>query len=287
VLYRVDGGIESDESSLDGFSGYRSSIPVRVGNGATDQVQLDVYGDVLYAIWLHATEHGDLGGATGRNVAAIADHVAKVWRDPDHGIWEVRNDPTHFTQSKAMCWVALDRAVRLAEEGVIPDRSDRWRREADAIRRFIDENGWDEERRTYVRSSDLREELDAGLLTLSLMEYDPGDSERLAGTIDAIRRDLAEGPLVRRYRGQDGIDSEEGFFLACSFWLADALARAGRLDEASSLMDELVDLGNDVGLYAEQLDGETGDFLGNFPQALTHLALIGAACSIAQRTGER
>jgi GH15 family glucan-1,4-alpha-glucosidase len=278
VLYRIDGGMEADESLLE-LAGYRGSSPVRIGNGAADQLQLDVYGDVMHAIWLHASAHGDLGGETGRAVAKIADYVAQHWREPDSGIWEVRSDPTHFVQSKAMCWVALDRAVKLAEGGFISDRAVTWRAEANAIRDWIDENGWDDELGSFVRASDLRE-LDASLLTLSLMEYDAG-GDRLSGTVDAVRRELADGPLVARYRGEDGLEGDEGYFLTCSFWLADALARTGRVDEANDLMAELVGLANDVGLYAEEIDSG-GEFLGNFPQGLTHLALIGAACSIAE-----
>jgi GH15 family glucan-1,4-alpha-glucosidase len=280
VLYRVDGGVEADEKTLGGLAGYRGSSPVRAGNGAAKQVQLDTYGAVMHAIWLHADYHGDLGGETGRAIAAIADYVAEVWRRPDSGIWEVRSDEKNFIQSKAMCWVALDRAARLAEDGLIPNRSERWRSEAEEIRAFIDERGWDEERGSYVRAPDVRE-LDASLLTLSLMDYAPGDDPRIVGTIDAVRRELADGPLVARYRGEDGVEGEQGYFLACSFWLADALARSGRTEDAITLMDELVDLANDVGLYAEEV-GASRAFLGNFPQGLTHLALIGAAVSVSR-----
>lgn len=278
VLYSLDGGATTDEHELDHFEGYRSSRPVRVGNAAGEQVQLDVYGAVLDAIWTHVRNQGDLGGDTGRSVAKIADYVTEHWRDTDSGIWEVRNDPTHFAQSKAMCWVALDRAIRLAEAGIIPDRSEQWRASADEIRRFIDERCWDDERSSYVRATDLRE-LDAGLLTLPIMDFDGGP--RLALTVDAVRRELADGPLVHRYRGDDGVVGGEGAFLTCSFWLADALARTGRVPEAIELMDELAGFANDVGLYAEELDPETGAFLGNFPQGLVHLALVNAAVSIA------
>jgi GH15 family glucan-1,4-alpha-glucosidase len=281
VLYRVDGDVEADEKTIDGLAGYRGSSPVRAGNSAAKQVQLDIYGSVMHAIWLHAEYKGDLGGETGRAVARIADYVAESWRQPDSGIWEVRSEPTDFIQSKAMCWVALDRAVRLAEAGFVPDRTERWRAEADEIRAFVDEHGWDEERGSYVRAVELRE-LDASLLTLSLMDYAPADDPKLRGTIEAVRRELTAGPLVSRYRGEDGLSGDEGHFLACSFWLADTLARSGRIDEATELMDQLADLANDVGLYAEEIDGESGAFLGNFPQGLTHLALIGAAVSIAK-----
>jgi GH15 family glucan-1,4-alpha-glucosidase len=283
VLYRVDGGVEAHEKTLGGLAGYRGSSPVRAGNGAAKQVQLDIYGAVMHAIWLHAGYQGDLGGETGRAIAAIADYVAKVWRRPDSGIWEVRSEERNFIQSKAMCWVALDRAIRLAEDGLIPDRSGRWRSEAEEIRAFIDERGWDEEQGSYVRAPDAPE-LDASLLTLSLMDYEPGDDPRIVGTIDAVRRELADGPLVARYRGEDGVEGGQGYFLACSFWLADALARSGRTEDAIALMDELVDLANDVGLYAEEV-AEDRVFLGNFPQGLTHLALIGAAVSVSRAEG--
>jgi GH15 family glucan-1,4-alpha-glucosidase len=176
-------------------------------------------------------------------------------------------------------------AARLAEQGHLPDRSERWLREAGAIRHFLVEDGWDAERRSYIRAPDLRE-LDASLLTLSLYAVDDPAGERLQGTIDAIRRELGEGPLVWRYLGEDGVHGEEGAFLACSFWLADALAKAGRTDEAASLFEELLGLANDVGLYAEEI-ARDGAFLGNFPQALVHLALVNAAVAIADADGGR
>jgi GH15 family glucan-1,4-alpha-glucosidase len=286
ILYRVDGSTHSSESELPELLGYRGSAPVRVGNGASNQVQLDVYGAVFESIWLYASHVGHVDGETGKEVAKIADYVAEHWRDRDSGIWEVRSDVTHFTQSKALCWVALDRACALGERGFIPDRCARWRQEADEIRDFVAAEGWDEQRQSYVRAPDLRE-LDASLLTLPILSYDHPESEQSRGTVDAIRRELQEGPFVYRYKGEDGVAGEEGAFLTCSFWLADALARQGRLDEARSLMDELVAAANDVGLYAEEIDPKTGEFLGNFPQGLTHLALINAAISIADAESER
>jgi len=284
ILYRIDGSQHTAEHELSNLEGYRGSRPVRVGNGARDQVQLDVYGAVLEAIWLYGRSVGHLDGDTGKEVARIADYVAEHWRDTDNGIWEVRDDRTHYTQSKALCWVALDRACGLADEGLIPDRGKRWRAEADELKDFIDTEGWDEERGSYVRAPDLRE-LDASLLTLALLGYDPR-SERIRGTVAAIERELREGPYVYRYRGEDGLVGEEGAFLTCSFWLVDAYARSGRLDDANALMDELVGLANDVGLYSEEIDPRTGDFLGNFPQGLTHLALVNAAVSIADAEAE-
>jgi GH15 family glucan-1,4-alpha-glucosidase len=279
ILYRIDGSVDTKELEVQELSGYRGSSPVRIGNGAADQVQLDLYGAVLEAIWVYAEAVGRLDGDTGKEVAKIADYVTEHWRDRDNGIWEVRSETTHFIQSKALCWVALDRACRLAEQGMIPDRRERWRAEADELRAFIDDEGWDDQRRSYVCATDLRE-LDASLLTLCLLRYHDPRGERIGGTIEAIERELRHGPYVYRYRGEDGVAGEEGAFLTCSFWLVDALARNGRVDDASLLMEELLGLANDVGLYSEEIDRRTGDFLGNFPQALTHLALVHAACSI-------
>jgi GH15 family glucan-1,4-alpha-glucosidase len=286
ILYRVDGNDHAKELELPELLGYRGSAPVRIGNGAVKQVQLDVYGSVLESIWLYAEHVGHLDGETGKEVARIADYVCEHWRDRDSGIWEVRRETTHFTQSKALCWVALDRACSLAERGLIPDRSERWRAEAGEIQAFVEAECWSDEKRSYVRAPDLRE-VDASLLTLAILSYDDPQSARVQATVDAVRRELQEGPLIYRYRGEDGVQGEEGAFLTCSFWLVDALARQGKLDDARSLMDELVAIANDVGLYSEEIDPESREFLGNFPQGLTHLALINAAISIADASSMR
>jgi GH15 family glucan-1,4-alpha-glucosidase len=279
VLYRLDGGAEADERTLQ-LEGYRQSRPVRIGNAALEQRQLDVYGDLMQTAWLYANRTGALDADTGRRLAAIADLVCEIWRQPDAGIWEVRSEPAHFTQSKMMCWVALDRALRLAESGTIPGRNTaRWRHQAAAIRRFVGECCWSERAGSYVRYPG-SEELDASLLVGVLTGYSEASDRRLQGTIEAVRRELGRGPLVLRYTGEDGLP--EGAFLTCSFWLVDALARTGRVDEAAETMEELLALANEVGLYAEEIDPETGDFLGNMPQALVHLALIGAAATIAE-----
>ncbi len=287
ILYRIDGSAHTVERELPQLAGYRGSAPVRIGNGASSQVQLDLYGAVLEAIWVYARAVGRLDGDTGREVAKMADYVAAHWRDRDNGIWEVRSERTHFTQSKALCWVALDRACALAEKGLIPDRRDRWRGAADEVRAFVDEEGWDADRRSYVRATDLRE-LDASLLTLALLGYREPDDDRIRGTVAAVERDLRHGPYVYRYLGLDGVSGDEGAFLTCSFWLVDAYARTGRLPDAHALMDELVGLANDVGLFSEEIDPASGEFLGNFPQGLTHLALVNAAVSIADaESGKR
>jgi GH15 family glucan-1,4-alpha-glucosidase len=280
VLYRLNGRQEADERSLP-LSGYRDSRPVRAGNRAAGQTQLDVYGEVMDAAAEVARSTGRLDRDYARRLAQIADHVCRTWRNPDAGIWEVRSDPTHFTQSKMMCAVALDRACALAEQGFLRGDVERWRRERDEIRAFVDSRCYSHEKRTYTRSAD-EDMLDASVLLGVIARYDDPTAPRLVGTVDAVRRELARGPLLMRYVGEDGLPDEEGAFLACSFWLAEAYGRQGRLDEASALMDELTDLANDVGLYAEEIDPETGDFLGNFPQGLSHLALINAAVAVTE-----
>jgi GH15 family glucan-1,4-alpha-glucosidase len=281
VLYRLYGGESAAERKL-GFEGYRRSAPVRVGNAAVDQLQLDVYGDVLQTAWLYAASGRAIDRDVGRRLAAMADLVCDLWRRPDSGIWEVRSPPVHFTQSKMMCWVALDRALRLAEEGKIPDdHAPRWRVEAAAVRAFVEDRCWSETQGSYVRSAGVAE-LDASLLLGVVFGFAEPRGRRARGTIDAIRRELGRGPFLYRYSGEDGLSGEEGAFLTCSFWLVDALARSGQGGAAAELMEELLGLANDVGLYAEEVDPETGEFLGNFPQGLTHLGLVNAAVAVGQ-----
>jgi GH15 family glucan-1,4-alpha-glucosidase len=281
VLYRLDGGERASERTLE-LHGYRGSRPVRVGNEAAGQTQLDIYGNLLQTALIYAQAGGRLDRETARRLAGIADLVCRIWRQPDSGIWEVRSRPAHFTHSKMLCWVALDRAVRLADAGHLPrSHSSAWRREGLAIREFIETHCWSERLGSYTRQAS-GEELDASLLLGVLFGYDAPDSGRLASMIDALRRELGRGPLIRRYSGEDGLSGSEGAFLCCSFWLADALTRIGRLDEAAELMEQLVPLASDVGLYAEEIDPHTGELLGNIPQGLVHLALINAAVSISK-----
>ena len=279
VLYRLDGRADADERSLS-LSGYRDSRPVRVGNAAAGQTQLDVYGELLEAASRFASAEGGLDREHGRRLAAIADFVCECWREPDSGIWEVRSEPAHFVQSKMMCAIALDRACELAARGFVPDKHrERWSREQKQIKEFVETHGYSERKRAYVRRAG-RDDLDASLLLPILAGYDHPRTPRLLATVDAIRAELGHDVLLYRYLGEDGLPGGEGAFVACSFWLAEACARQGRLDEAEALMDELVPLANDVGLFAEEIDPATGEFLGNFPQALSHLALVNAAVSI-------
>lgn len=284
VLYRLDGGTRTPESALP-LAGYRRSQPVNIGNGAAEQLQLDTYGELLQTAWLYAHGGNPIDRDIGRRLAGLADFVCANWRQPDSGIWEVRSEPVHFTQSKMMCAVALDRAVELAEQNLVPRRRvARWRSEASAVRKFIDANCWSERKRSYVRFAG-GDELDASLLLAALHRYGDAQDERVRGTIDAVARELRDGPFVHRYTGDDGLPGSEGAFLACSFWLIEALARAGRADEASVLMGDVVSLANDVGLFSEEIDPASGEFLGNMPQGLSHLALIGAAVALAEAAG--
>ena len=284
VLYRLDGGSRVRERQLE-LAGYRHSRPVNIGNGAADQLQLDTYGELMQTVWLYTDAGNRLDRDVARRFAGIADHVCATWRQPDAGIWEVRSEPLHFTQSKMLCGVALERAARLADRQILPDENaSRWRDENAAIRDFVDSHCWSESKQSYVRSAGAVD-LDASLLLGVLHDYAERDDERAKKTVDAIARELTDGPYVRRYTAEDGIAGTEGSFLACSFWLAEALARTGRPDEAADLMEQLLGLANDVGLYSEEIDPRTGQFLGNMPQGLSHLALISAASAIgaAQR----
>jgi GH15 family glucan-1,4-alpha-glucosidase len=282
VLYRLNGRTSDPEAEV-ALAGYRGSRPVRIGNAAAEQTQLDVYGHFLQTAWLYAEAGGKLTGDAPRRLARTADLVCESWRYPDSGIWEVRDEPRHYTQSKMMCWIALDRAQRLAANGLIPSSNAHvWGREADALRRFITDRCWSDGLGAYTRFAGA-EELDASLLLAVILGYGASEeSDRMARTVERIRATLVEDGLVRRYRGEDGLPGTEGAFLACSFWLVDALARLGNTDEAAELMEDLLARSNDVGLYSEEIEPASGNFLGNLPQGLVHLALINAAVTLAE-----
>jgi GH15 family glucan-1,4-alpha-glucosidase len=279
-LYRLDGGTNATETILP-MSGYHHSAPVRIGNAAAGQQQLDAYGELLQTVWLYTEGGGRLDPEIGRRMAEIADLICRLWREPDAGIWEVRSAPAHFTHSKMMCWIALDRAARLADRALIPARHrTRWQQQGAACRDFIEQHCFSQAHQSYTRYAD-GEELDASVLLGLLSGYGDPRSPRWHSTVDAMRRELGHGPYLYRYTGEDGLTGTEGAFISCSFWLAEALARTGRGAEATALMDQLIDLSNDVGLYAEEIDPDTRTFLGNLPQGLSHLALISAATAIA------
>ena len=280
VLYRLNGGTRARERALP-LSGYRGSAPVRIGNGALEQLQLDLYGNLLQSAWLFAQNGHHLDTETGKRLADTADYVCEIWRRGDAGIWEVRTAERQFTQSKMMCWLALRRALDLAERGALPDRHiGRWHDELGSITDFVESRCWSEQEQSYSRFAG-HDELDASVLLALIFGYGT-DEERATSTVEAIRRRLASGPYVRRYSGDDGLSGTEGAFLACSFWLVEALAKTGRREEAVVLLDELVSLANDVGLYPEEIDPDSGEFLGNFPQGLSHIGLIRAAAALAE-----
>jgi GH15 family glucan-1,4-alpha-glucosidase len=287
VVLGIDGRPVPDERALEGWPGYRGSAPVRVGNGAATQHQLDVYGWVLDAGDRLERSGHRLFAETWRLLRDHATHVAGCWRDPDSGIWEVRGEPRHYVHSKLMAWTALDRALALARTHRTPARRSRaWGSARDALRASIMRSGYDRERQTFVRSYDDRG-LDAALALVGVLGFEAPDSPPVVGTLDAIQSELgAGGPLLYRYRRRDdGLDGDEGAFLPCSFWLAHALAAAGRVDEAETMLEDAADLANDVGLLPEEIDPASGRALGNHPQALSHSSFVRAA--IALRHAQR
>ncbi|MGE3327332.1 MAG: glycoside hydrolase family 15 protein [Acidimicrobiia bacterium] len=288
VLFTLDGRPGPPEAELDGWPGYAGSRPVRTGNGAASQHQLDGYGWVVDAAWLLTDAGHPLYGETWRAVAAFADRVAATWTEPDAGIWEKRAAPAHYVHSKLMAWLALDRATRIAAARGDRNRrrSQRWSSARDALADDIRSRGFDPAQHTYTAAYDSTE-LDAALLILPLLEIEPASSARVVGTIDAIGQQLsAGGPLLYRYPpGSDGLAGAEGAFLPCSFWLVRALALTGRRDLAEALLDELLPLGGPLGLFGEEMNPATGEHLGNYPQALTHAALVQAVLALDDMSG--
>jgi GH15 family glucan-1,4-alpha-glucosidase len=281
VLYTLYGKPSAKEREVDDVPGYRGSVPVRIGNEARTQHQLDVYGWVVDAAWLLTKSGHDLHPETWRAISGMAEYVARHWQEPDAGIWEVRGDPVHHVHSKMMAWLCLDRALRIAEtRRPRPARKRRWSEQRDRVKADVVERGFDERLNSYVGSYGSGE-VDAALLVLPVLEFDD-QPERVTGTIDFIRRELEiDGGFVYRYRpGSDGLGGGEGAFLPCSFWLVQALARTGRRDEAEAVFAKLLGVANDVGLFSEEIDPSTGELLGNFPQAFTHATLVQAALSL-------
>jgi len=282
-MYGVAGERRLTEYELDWLAGHQGSKPVRVGNAAVKQVQIDVYGELLDAFYV-ARKAGIAAGAESWAVAsAFVHHLEKIWREPDEGIWEVRSEPKQFTHSKVMAWVAFDRAVRSIEEFDLDGPVERWRRVRSEIHDKVCAKGFNPNRNAFVRSFG-GTELDAALLLIPLVGFLPPDDPRVRGTVEAIERELMRDGLVLRYDtklSKDGLPSGEGAFLACSFWLADNYAISGRKEEAEALFDRLLALRNDVGLLAEEYDPVNKRHLGNFPQAFSHLALINTARNLA------
>ncbi|MEU5402549.1 glycoside hydrolase family 15 protein [Streptomyces sp. NPDC005963] len=283
IMYGIAGERELGEAELDWLPGYENSTPVRVGNGAAHQLQLDVYGEVTEALHLaHMT------GLARNDYASLLQlkliqYLEDHWREPDEGIWEVRGPRRHFVHSKVMAWVAVDRTIKLIESGDAEGPVERWRQMREDIHRDVCDKGYDPERNTFTQSYGSKE-LDASLLLIPQMGFLPPDDKRVIGTIEAIQRELStEDGFVLRYptagehAGVDGLAGDEGAFLACSFWLADDLAMIGRVDEARKLFEKLLSLRNDLGLLAEEWDSKHQRQVGNFPQAFSHVPLIDTA----------
>jgi GH15 family glucan-1,4-alpha-glucosidase len=283
VMFGVGGEHDLTERSLPQLSGWRGSAPVRVGNGAWDQPQLDVYGDLLDAAYLLRGQLGDATPSTRRFLVALADAASDRWQRPDNGIWEIRGEPRHYLFSKLMCWVALDRAIGMAELLDASHRVEDWRRTAELIRSAILEQGWNPEVGAFTQSFG-SPDLDASALMLAIVGFLPAHDPRIRSTVDAIIGGLTDSRgLVLRYRSGvriDGLEGREGSFLLCTFWLAQVLAQGDRVAEARALFERAIAHVNDVGLLAEEVDAETGELLGNFPQAFSHVGLVNAAWAI-------
>jgi GH15 family glucan-1,4-alpha-glucosidase len=279
LMYGIDGRQKLDELTLDHLQGYEQSRPVRVGNAAYQQLQLDIYGEMMDSVYL-ANKYGDpISYAGWRGVQRILEWLGKNWQRPDEGIWEVRGGAREFLHSRLMCWVAFDRALRLAQKRSLSGPLDDWQHTRDAIRQDIFANFWDDELRTFVQSKGTKD-LDASVLLMPLMRFISPVDPMWLSTMKAIEARLVEDTLIRRYEAErthvDGIPGAEGSFTACSFWYIECLARAGELEKAQLLFEKLLGYANHLGLYSEQI-GPSGQLLGNFPQAFTHLALISTA----------
>ena len=280
IMYGVGGERRLRGDVVEGLEGYRRSAPVRVGNDAAEQLQLDAYGELVNLTWRWHRRGHSPSDDDWRFLVSLIDHAAERWSEPDSGIWEWPGDPEHFVHSKVLCWSALDRGIRLADECMRRAPIRRWKQARDEVRDTIERRGYDSERGVYVQSFG-RAEMDAALLLLPTVEYVPWDDERMVRTTAAVREELDAGDgLLYRYRREDGLDGDEGAFLCCSFWLAECLARAGDLGEARAVFDQTVSRANGLGLFSEEVDPRTGELLGNFPQGLTHLAHIDAAVAL-------
>jgi GH15 family glucan-1,4-alpha-glucosidase len=284
-LYGLHGETDLDEYELDHLSGYRHSKPVRIGNAAEDQLQLDIYGEILDAVYEISRYGLDVDEDDWRAVREVVDYVCEVWDRPDEGIWEVRCDPQHFVYSKVMCWVSLDRGIEMLDNTGFDGPRERWASVREEIREIVLDRGYDEDLGSFVRSFD-GEHLDATGLLIPVTGFLPFEDDRVQGTIDAtIDRLVADHGLVERYEGEDGLPGEEGAFLLCSFWLVDALTLSGRTVEARNRFESALEYVSSVGLLAEEVDPETGGHLGNTPQAFSHIGLINSALYLGRTEG--
>lgn len=280
IMYGIAGEHDLSERELGHLSGWRGSKPVRVGNGAWNQRQIDVYGELLAAVHRLREHLGEVDALTKRFLVEVADAAARCWRQPDQGIWEVRSEPRHYLYSKLMCWVALDRAIELADWLGAPNKVDAWSATREEICQEILNKGWNAQVGAFTQSFG-DDALDAANLVIPMVDFLPADDERVLATIDAIEEHLTdEQGLVYRYRRPDGLEGEEGSFLLCTFWLAHARALAGQPGRAREIFERAASYANDLGLLAEEVDPASGELLGNFPQAFSHIGLVNAAWAI-------
>jgi GH15 family glucan-1,4-alpha-glucosidase len=281
-LFDVSGHAHTTETVLDHLEGYRGSRPVRVGNGAVNQLQLDVYGEILDSAYVFARFSGDGDPALWDELRTIVDLAIDRWEEPDSSIWEVRSRREHYTYSKLMCWVAVDRGLRIAERFKLPHDAARWKAARRAIHKRITTEGYSKTRRAFTQVLG-GEALDAAMLRLAQVRFLPANDPRLRSTIREIENRLGSGVLLRRYRtdeSEDGVYGDEGAFFMCSFWLVDALAHLGEVEQAERHFERLLTFSSPLVLFSEEVDIRTGELLGNYPQAFTHLALVGAAVNI-------
>ncbi|MFW6384837.1 MAG: glycoside hydrolase family 15 protein [Halodesulfurarchaeum sp.] len=277
-LYDLHGSVHVPEETLDHLEGYRGSAPVRMGNAASEQLQLDIYGELILAIY-ETTRFGEiLTESNWTAIRQIVEYVAEVWDRPDEGIWEVRSEPQHFVHSKVMSWAALDRGVKFVEEGTFDGPVEAWRQTRSAIREAILDRGYSEELGSFVRSFDNDDTVDATALLIPTVGFLPVDDPRVQGTIDVVMdRLMTEEGMVYRYDGGDGLPGGEGTFVLCSFWLVNALALSGRIEEAEGLFETLLSHTSPLGLLSEEIETDTKELIGNYPQAFSHIGLIDSA----------
>ena len=286
TMYRIDASRELEEETLDHLEGYRGSRPVRIGNAAAKQLQLDIYGELIDSAYLYNKYGEPIHHEAWEDLSRIVDWVCENWDQPDEGIWETRGGRKDFTFSRLMCWVAIERAIRVASKRGLPADLAKWSKHRDDIYRQIMERGWNEERGAFVQHYD-SDVLDASLLLMPLVKFIAPTDPRWLSTLDAISDALVSDTLVHRYNVEaspDGLRGHEGTFSICSFWYVEALTRAGRVDEARLAFEKMLTYANHLGLYSEEI-GPTGELLGNFPQAFTHLALISAAFNLDRELG--
>jgi GH15 family glucan-1,4-alpha-glucosidase len=282
IMFGIGGERDLTERELPHLPGWRNSAPVRVGNGAWSQRQLDVYGELLNTVYRLSDQITELSPATKRFLVHLADAAARRWTEKDQGIWEIRGEPRDFVYSKLMCWVALERAVALADRLDASDRVAEWKQVRDEIHEAIVTKGWSDQAKAFTQSFG-SDDLDASNLMMPLVGFLPADDPRILATIDATAAHLTDDRgLVYRYRAHDGLEGEEGTFLLCTFWLAQAMALAGQPARARQVFERAAAFVNDVGLLSEEIDAATGELLGNFPQAFSHIGLVNAAWAISQ-----